>query len=65
MPSKHSEGNKRERMESMNILDVETTVFDNIKLEPERGTKEGIVFFHDRLCNCYGSVGGGEEIASY
>lgn len=59
MRSKHSEGNEREWMESKNILDVETTMFDNIKLEPESGMKEGIVFFDDRLCSCYGSVGGG------
>lgn len=63
MRSKHSEGNEREWMESKNILDVETTMFDNIKLEPESRMKEGIVFFYDRLCSCYGFVGEGEEIA--
>lgn len=63
MGSKYSKGNKREWMESKNILDIKTTVFDNIKLEPESGTKECIAFFYHWLCSCYGSNGESEEIA--
>lgn len=63
MGSKHSKGNEREWMESKNILDVETTMFGNIKLEPGSGMEEGTAFFYDWWCSCYGSNGGGEEIA--
>lgn len=50
-------------MESKNILDIKTTIFGNIKSEPESGMKEGIAFSCDWRCSCRGSIGGGEIIS--